>query len=114
GQIQSEFTDTLSKIGNWIASNGPSIYGTRGNIVPAQDWGVVTANKKTVFIHILYPGKIQQPFLFVPGIKGKITRAGVMGKTNAIKIRQQEEGLFVYLNEVEMNGIDTIIELTMQ
>ena len=53
GKIQNEFTDTLAVVGKWMEKNGESIYGTRGNFIPVQDWGVVTAKNKDIYVHIL-------------------------------------------------------------
>ena len=48
GKIQTEFTDTLAAVGRWMASNGVSIYGTRGNLIAPQPWGVITKKDKTL------------------------------------------------------------------
>ena len=51
GIIQEQFRDTLQQIGKWMDKFGESIYGTRGNIIPPQDWGVVTSKEiKYLFI----------------------------------------------------------------
>src|SRR5438270_2165421 len=50
GEIQPEFTDTLAAIGSWLKKYGNTIYGTRGNIVPPQPWGVITSKNNTLFV----------------------------------------------------------------
>lgn len=62
GKIQSEFTDTLAVVGKWMKKNGESIYDTRGDIIPQQEWGTVTSKNKTLFVHILTAPK--QPYVF--------------------------------------------------
>lgn len=114
GQIQSEFTDTLALIGKWMEQYGNTIYGTRGNILPTQEWGVVTGKSKNYFAHILYKEKLQQPYLFIPGIKEKITSVTLYKNQSVLKFKQQQEGVFVYLDGVAMDAIDTIIQLTQQ
>jgi len=64
GKIQKEFVDTLAKVGQWTSVYGNSIYGTRGGVIPEQSWGVVTANDKEYFIHILE--KPEADWIFVP------------------------------------------------
>ena len=65
GKIQPEFIDTLKQIGKWLQQNGETIYGTRGNIIAPQKWEVITANNKTLYVHIM---KIpaHEPYIFIP------------------------------------------------
>jgi len=51
GVIQQEFRDTLAAAGAWLKQYGESIYGTRGNIIPPQPWGVLTGKDKSLFAH---------------------------------------------------------------
>lgn len=53
GDIQQEFKDTLQAVGKWMEKYGRSIYNTRGNIIAPQNWGVVTVNDGSYFVHIL-------------------------------------------------------------
>jgi alpha-L-fucosidase len=53
GTIPTEFVSRLEKLGDWLNSNGESIYGTRAGPVPPQDWGVSTRRGKTVYLHVL-------------------------------------------------------------
>jgi len=112
GKIQPEFTDTLKAIGQWMQVNGETIYGTRGNIYPPQDWGVVTVKNKTYYVHVLQPPA--QNYIFMPGFKGKILSASGRSDKKSIKFKQQPEGAFLYLDGVLTNAIDTIIELQLQ
>ncbi|MES2006173.1 MAG: alpha-L-fucosidase [Bacteroidota bacterium] len=113
GQIQNEFRDTLALMGQWMNANGATIYGTRGNVVPEQEWGVVTAKAKNYFIHILKPGKLTGNYVFIPGVKGTIVSAASFKDKTSLRFKQQPEGVFVYLDGVKMDTIDTIIQLNM-
>ncbi|MEO7531833.1 MAG: alpha-L-fucosidase, partial [Sediminibacterium sp.] len=114
GQIQNEFKDTLAAMGKWMTLNSSTIYGTRGNIVPPQEWGVVTGKGKNYFVHILEKNKLQQRFVFIPGMKEKIIAASAFSTKMNIRFKQEPEGVFVYLDGVTMDDIDTIIQLTLQ
>lgn len=116
GVIQQEFRDTLAKVGAWMQANGSTVYGTRGDIIPAQEWGVVTAKGKNVYAHILNKNKVQQPYIFLPGFdaKSKITAAAVFSNKKNIRFKQEAEGVFVYLDDVKFDEVDTIIQLTIQ
>ena len=112
GMIQTEFTDTLAELGKWMQQYGNTIYGTRGNIVPAQEWGVLTGKNKTLYVHIL--NKPGLPYIFVPQLQQKVIAAVVMKNGSAVKYKQEPEGLFIYLDGLQGNEIDTIIQLNIQ
>jgi len=112
GKIQSENIDTLKLLGNWMKQNAASIQGTRGNIIPTQEWGVVTAKEKSVFVHVLK--QIDADYIFVPFTKGKIKLANLYATKSNIKFKQVEEGVFVYLKNVQQDPIDTIIQLDLE
>jgi alpha-L-fucosidase len=109
GEIQQEFIDTLALIGKWMQRNGESIYGTRGNIIEPKTWGVVTAKDKFLYVHLL--NKTAQPFILIPSIKEKINKATILGGGKNVTWKQQPEGVFIYLDAVDMDDVDTIIKL---
>ena len=112
GEIQPEFVDTLKEIGKWLQVNGKTIYGTKGNIITPQNWGVITANNKKFFVHVLETP--QQPYVFIPELKEKIITASFFPNGIKIKFKQLPEGTFLYLNGGKTDNIDTIIELNIQ
>jgi alpha-L-fucosidase len=110
GKIQPEFADTLAIVGNWMEKNGETIYGTRGSLVAPQQWGVVTYKNKTLYAHVL--NMPQQPYIFLPGVKGKVTRVKLFSDGSNIKYKQQPEGIFIYADNIKADAVDTIIEIT--
>ena len=112
GKIQSEFTDTLAAVGQWMKQYGESIYGTRGNVIKPQQWGVVTAKDKQIYLHVLH--KPDGAYIFVPELTQKIKMAREMGTSTPLKFKQQPEGIFVYLSEPSKESIDQIIQLEVQ
>lgn len=112
GKIQTEFIDTLKAIGSWLAINGEAIYGTRGNVIEAQEWGTVTAKNKTRYVHILYDRA--EPNIFLPGFQEKVKYARAFGSQQKIRFKQLPEGVFIYTDGLPKNKIDTIIELQVQ
>jgi len=113
GTIQPEFVATLKEIGIWMDKNGSSIYGTRGNVMRTQDWGVCTAKDKIWFAHIINTPK-QTGYVFIPQIKQKIKKCYLMDSKKELKFKQQPEGTFVYLDGIEMDTIDTIVEMQLK
>lgn len=109
GKVQPEFMDTLKAVGEWMNKNGESIRGTRGGLVAPQEWGVVTEKNKTLYVHILK--NTNQPFIFIPKLKLKVTKASAFADNTAITFKQLPEGVFVYLDKVKPDQIDTIVKL---
>ena len=111
GKIQQEFADTLKLVGKWLQANGESIYGTRGNIIPPQPWGVLTGNGKFIYVHVLHPP--QQPYILIP-LNQKVGKAVLMNGSRMLKIKQQEEGSFIYLDPSDLAEMDTVIKLELK
>lgn len=112
GDIQPEFTDSLKAMGKWLQQYGESIYGTRGNIIAPQDWGVITSKDKSVFAHVIK--KPSQTYVFIPALQQKINKASLMATKKELKFKQVPEGVFVYTDTVLWDDIDTIIQLQIQ
>jgi alpha-L-fucosidase len=113
GTIQPEFTDTLKAIGKWMEENGETVYGTRGNIIPPKEWGVLTQKNKTVFMHIIKMPE-DAKFIFIPELKQKISKAWLFRTKKGIKFKQQSEGTFIYLDGIMPDEIDTILQIELQ
>lgn len=112
GKIQPEFTDTLKLIGNWLKANGETIYNTRGNIYPMQDWGVITAKNKTMYVHMIKP-PTDKAYILIPAFKGKIKSALLRDGNKNLKFKQSAEGATIYFDGVKMDDTDTIIQLNI-
>ena len=109
GKIQPEFVDTLNKVGEWMKKYGETIYDTRGSVVAPQPWGVVTQKGNVLYAHII--SGLKEQYFFIPGVKQKISKVNLFGSSGQIKFKQQAEGLFVYLPNITLDDIDTIIQL---
>src|SRR3989454_9205983 len=53
GTIPPEAEERLREIGQWLATNGGAIYGTRAGPIAPRSWGVTTQRGDTVFVHVL-------------------------------------------------------------
>jgi alpha-L-fucosidase len=113
GVIQPEFIDTLKEVGEWMQKHGETIYGTRGNIIPHKNWGTVTMKDKKVYIHLLE--KPENPaFLFIPELTEEITKAFMFEDGKAVRFKQQPEGTFIYLDGIQPDEIDTIVQVELK
>lgn len=109
GKIQQEFVDTLTAVGTWMKANGESIYGTRGDVIPVQDWGTVTSKDKLLFAHIMQMPS--EPYIFIPQLKQKIQKITTLNDGKAVKFKQQPEGVFVYTAGLTPDAYDTVLKL---
>ena len=112
GEIQPEFIDRLKSIGNWLKQYGECIYGTKGNIIPPQEWGVVTTKNKLLFAHILK--RPSQSYIFIPVPQQKINSATLFADNKNLKFKQQPEGVFIYTDGIVWDDTDTVIQLRIQ
>ena len=109
GKVQSEFVDSLNAVGKWMQQYGESIYGTRGNVMPPKDWGVVTSKGKSTFIHILKDSGLST--IVIEGVQGKVKNCRLMGTDQKVKFKQSKTGLTLNLEGIKFDSIDTIIEV---
>jgi alpha-L-fucosidase len=109
GKIQMEFQDTLRAMGKWMKLYGETVYGTRGNIIPQQEWGVVTVKDKLIYAHLLK--RTGSNYIFIPGVQQKITSAVLLNDKRTLKFKQQPEGVFIYTDGITWDDIDTIVQL---
>jgi alpha-L-fucosidase len=112
GKIQPEFTDTLAAVGKWMAKNGQSIYGTRGNLITPQKWGVLTKKDKTIYVHVL--NKPDQSQILIPSLSEKVTAVRLMNGGSNLEYQQQTEALSINTRNLNLDPYDTIIEITTQ
>ncbi|MFT4095242.1 MAG: alpha-L-fucosidase [Niabella sp.] len=108
GDIQQEFKDTLQAVGNWIGKYGTSIYATRGNIVQPQTWGVVTANARSYFIHILQP---DTSVIVLPFPEKKLVAVGLNDGSPVLLKRVKDAWQLTVPDAAKKEQIDYVIEI---
>jgi alpha-L-fucosidase len=109
GEIQKEFTDTLAAAGNWLKQFGPSVYNTRGKIMPPQKWGVATRRGNEIFLHLLYPP--ENEFILLPGFNEKLVSVEIMNTGEKLKYSRVKEGVFIYHQYKTEDFFDHIIRI---
>ncbi len=94
GLIQPEFQERLRAIGDWLAVNGDSIYGTTYGPVQGIKSLRTTAKENKVFVHVFdWPNSPLQ----VTGIGPKVLSANLLANGQPLKFRQTEGGLQIDL-----------------
>jgi len=106
GKIQPECIERLQEIGKWLATNGESIYGTRGGPIPPKSWGVTTQQGNSIFVHVLNP---ENPNLLIPDFGSKIKKITMFTDGTKVKFRQDEFGILLQIPVEKINPTDTIL-----
>ncbi|WP_310379958.1 alpha-L-fucosidase [Flavobacterium sp.] len=113
GNIQPEFESRIAELGDWMKKNGESIYGTRGNVIPTQDWGVITTKEKKWYAHIIQTIPINK-IILIPNTKAKIKKCFLFGTNKSLKFTQGKQFISIDLNGITLDEVDTIIELQLK
>jgi alpha-L-fucosidase len=110
GEIEPRQVARLAEMGQWMARNGQSIYGTRGGPWKPGKWGASTRKGNTIYMHVFqWPEK----GLVLPAIeKRRIVSAKLMGGGEA-PVQQTVDGVAIDVPAALRQPIDTIVELTL-
>ena len=93
GTIQPEAEQRLREMGQWLATYGSTIYGTRGGPIAPRPWGVTTQRGDTVFVHVLDWADAR---LALPALSRRVASASLVGG-GAVRFTQDADGLTLQL-----------------
>jgi len=111
GKIQPEHKTVLKEVGEWLAANGETIYGTRGGPLSARNWGVATQKGNKVYLHIL---NWQDETLTLPKLGRKVVSARLFSDKTPIKFIENDFGLSIQVPKARLSEVDTIVELELK
>jgi alpha-L-fucosidase len=109
GKIQTEFTERLSAMGDWLKVNGETIYGTRAGFQKPSDWGAITEKGNKVYIHVF---KAVDHTLFLK-LPYKILSAKLFLGKKPVHWKPLPEN-YVMFDLDNPDDIDTIIEVQVE
>ncbi len=95
GTLTLQELDRLQKMGNWMATNGESIYGTTRTVFRQLDWGRCTMKDKTMYLHVFeWPENGKLP---VPGLKSKIASAYLLADKSKtpLNVKKSKRGITI-------------------
>lgn len=94
GRLPEAARERLKAMGEWLAKNGETIYGTEAGPVAPTEWGATTRKGDRVFVHIFpsenNPEEIVLPFM------GKIKSARVYGSGEKVRWTRTRGGVTLY------------------
>jgi alpha-L-fucosidase len=108
GVIQPEFQERLRAIGDWLAVNGESIYGTLYGPIQGVSTIRSTAKRETVYLHIFdWPSSP----LTIHGLGAKVISARFLANGQALKFRQSEQNIEIDLPSQGLDPNVTVVAL---
>lgn len=101
----------LFKIGDWLAQNGESIYGTRGGPWRPGEWGGATRRGATAYLHLF---RRPEGDLVLPALPGRrVVAARMLASGEAVAFRQEGETMRLTIPGAgEVQG-SLVVALTM-
>lgn len=109
GEIEPRQVERLKQMGDWLAVYGKTIYGTRGGPYKPGTWGASTYNGSTVYLHLF---KWSEAGLTLPAIPLKIRSTNMMNG-GKLRIRQNTQGVTIWVDPKDRDAIDTVIVLKL-
>lgn len=107
GELPAVAVERMKEMGEWLAANGETIYGTEAGDIKQQEWGCTTRKGNRLFVHIF---ELEDVALYLP-IDCKVVSAKLFGTDQKVKFQKVAGGILLETGKVE-DKVDYIIELT--
>ncbi len=110
GEILPVHAERLRAVGQWLAMNGESIYGTRAGLIPpAQDGSFVsTSQGKVQYIHAL---DYISDCLTLREVPSALTKATLLSDGSPVQFTHKAETSLLTLSPAQRDANDTVIRL---
>jgi alpha-L-fucosidase len=98
GEIPTPSVERLLGVGQWLAKNGESIYGSHaGPFTKPLGWGRVTQKPGRLYLHVFNRGTGQ---IELPGLQTQIVRVHPLGSENNLRVNKTADGYRIELPEM--------------
>ena len=109
GELPAVAVQRMKEMGEWMATYGETIYGTRGGDVAPHTWGVSTRKDNRLFIHVL---DLQDSSLYIP-LQEKVKKAIQFVDGTDISFKQDKDGVLLKFPKVPTET-DYVVELLLK
>lgn len=114
GLIPAPSVERLATIGQWMAVNGESIYGTGPSPFRKLKWGRCTTKPGKLYLHVFdWPEK---GALVVPGLSNTVKKSYLLSdaQQHALAVTQAENEVLILLPEAAPDPVDTVVVLDIE
>ena len=108
GKFPPESTRVFEQIGQWLDTNGESIYGTSASPVGAMPWGATTSTSGKLYLHVFR--RPDDGRLLVPEFGAEVLRASLLANGTDVAFEQNGTDLEVALpNELPDARVNVVV-----
>src|SRR3569832_2613295 len=90
-------------MGQWLTTNGRSIYGTRAGPIPPRSWGATSRRGDTVYVHVL--SWADRP-LAIPALGARVRRASLLATGESVPVTETAAGITLTLPTRAADDLD--------
>jgi alpha-L-fucosidase len=109
GVINPIHVSRLCGIGEWLKTNGKSVYGTRAGIIPPTAVSVSTRKGDTHYVHVL---DYISDCVLLTDVPDSVTRAHLLQSGEAVEMARQGNLLRLTIPEEQRSPYDTVVALS--
>ena len=109
GRIEPRQVDILKQVGEWLAKNGESIYGTRGGPWKPSKGLASTRKGSVIYVHILNQ---KSDTIELPVIPRQIISATLLNG-DSVSFTNQDNSLALTVPQAQHDAYDTVVKLTL-
>ena len=111
GEIQERHVKSIEEIGEWLATYGESIYGTRKGPTQPNDQFATTRKDSTIYVHLLNP---ETQLLQIEHFPVEISSVSFFDDNQELPYKKNESGLSIDVSGLELNAIDNLIVIKLK
>ncbi|MAS34706.1 MAG: alpha-L-fucosidase [Anaerolineaceae bacterium] len=109
GEILPVHAERLRGVGQWLETNGESVYGTRAGVVSPTASTVSTRNGDTHYIHLL---DYVSDNATLDNIPDSVSSARVLHTGESVRMERTDKGVVINVPEAQRDPIDTVVVLS--
>ena len=109
GVINPIHVSRLRGIGEWLKTNGESVYGTRAGIIPPTAVSVSTRKDDTHYVHVL---DYISDCVLLSDVPASVTQAHLLQSGEAVEMARQDNLLRLTIPEEQRSPYDTVVALS--
>jgi alpha-L-fucosidase len=109
GNLPDGSVSRFKNVGDWLAINGESIYGTKGSPIGPVPWGAVTHRPGTLYLHVFNPPESGE--ILLPYVTENVTRVGFLETRESLDWNQDGQSVTIRLPTELPDSRSSVIRL---